>query len=68
MVKIVKTLGYPIDKGFQSHYSRTKFLFSLLSKAKKGNNQAQFVAFSTLIMGLYQNGMLINTKNINKKT
>lgn len=38
MKKIVEVLGYPIDKGFDAHYNRTKTLFGFLSRAKNFTN------------------------------
>jgi hypothetical protein len=38
MKKIVETLGYPIHKGFDAHYNRTKTLFGFLSRAKNFSN------------------------------
>ena len=35
MIKIVKALNYPLDKGLKSHFLRTKTLMVMLSKFKK---------------------------------
>lgn len=52
--RIVELLGYPIDKGFDGHYARTKTLFTMLGNYKKADGHLK-ISFKNLIKGLYQN-------------
>ena len=64
--RIVELLGYPVDKGMDAHYYRTKTLFNMLSKFKKADKHAK-VSFKNFIKGLYQNYIKVDNKNVDKK-
>lgn len=67
MIKIVETLGYPNDKGLMAHYNRTKTLLNLLSIYKSFKSPHDKKSFKNMLLGLYQNGIFINVKNLSKK-
>lgn len=66
MIKIVKALGYPLDKGLKGHYLRTKTLMILLSKYKKYTTQEK-KEFNNLRKGFYQRGFFIDNKQVSEK-
>jgi hypothetical protein len=67
MIKIVEALGYPLDKGLMSHYYRTKALMTLLSSYKYLKTIHEKKTFKNYAKGLYQNGIILDGKKLNKK-
>jgi len=67
MIKIVEALGYPNDKRLMPHYQRTKTLLNLLSIYKALKSPYDKFTFKNTLLGLYQNGIFINPKNLGKK-
>jgi len=66
MIKIVKALGYPLDKGLKGHYLRTKALMILLSKFKKFTTSEK-KEFKTWSRGFYQRGFFIDSTKVSEK-
>lgn len=67
MIKIVEVLGYPNDKGLMPHYYRTKTLLNLLASFKQLKTHHEKKTFKNMLLGLYQNGILIDGKNVSQK-
>lgn len=67
MIKIVEVLGYPNDKGLVPHYNRTKNLLNLLSIYKSLKSIHDKKTFKNMLLGLCQNGIFVNVKNLHKK-
>lgn len=49
------------------HYNRTKALFSFLSVYKTMRSEHDRKTLQNMLIGLYQNGVFINAKNLCKK-
>lgn len=67
MIKMTELLGYPNDKGLMPHYHRTKALISLLRAFKSLNTHHEKKTFKNMLLGLYQNGRFVDTKNVSQK-
>ncbi len=67
MIKIVEVLGYPNDKGLMPHYYRTKTLLNLLGAFKSLKTHHEKKTFKNMLLGIYQNGVFVNGKNVPKK-
>lgn len=66
MIKIVKALGYPLDKGLKGHYLRTKTLMIMLSKFKKYTTNEK-KEFKTWCKGFYQRGFFVDSSKVSEK-
>lgn len=67
MIKITELLGYPNDKGLMPHYHRTKSLLSLLWGIKSLKTNHEKKTFKNMLLGIYQNGTFVDTKNVAQK-
>jgi len=67
MIKMTELLGYPNDKGLMPHYHRTKSLLSLLWAIKSLKTNHEKKTFKNMLLGLYQNGTFVDTKNVTQK-
>ena len=66
MIKIVKALKYPLDKGLKSHFLRTKTLMTMLSRFKKFTTHEK-KEFKTWCRGFYQRGFFIDSTKVSEK-
>lgn len=67
MIKMVEALGYPNDKGLMAHYYRTKTLLNLLGALKSLKTHHEKKTFKNMLLGLYQNGIFIDSKKLTAK-
>ncbi len=67
MIKILEALGYPNGNGLMTHYNRTNALFNFLSVYKTLKSEHDKKTLQNLLIGLYQNGVFINPKELSKK-
>lgn len=66
MIKIVKTLDYPLDEGLKGHFLRTKMLMTYLSRFKKLTTNEK-KELQTWFKGLYQRGFFIESEKVSPK-
>ena len=66
MIEITKALGYPLDKGLNGHFDRTKSLMILLSNFKKmtTHEKKEFQCWCT---GLHQKGFFLDSTKVSEK-
>ena len=66
MIKMVKALEYPLDKGLKSHFLRTKTLMVMLSRFKKFTTHEK-KEFKAWCKGFYQRGFFIDSTKVSEK-